>query len=331
MKKILAVILTIAVVFTLTACGSGGGATGGSGGQASSNTSGGSGGSDNKTIVVLLKNLTNPFWVDVKKGAEKAGADFGYNVKVVAPVIADNNEEQIQLLEQELLNPPAAFVIAPADSMGIAPAVEQINQLKIPVINLNTRITAEGLDIVTFVATDNIEVGKVTMEALAEKMGGKGNVVIITGVPGQQNSIDRRDGALQAIENYPDITVVDEQIANWNREESMKVTQDLLQKHAQIDGIFAVNGEMAIGSSEAVRQAGKTGQVKIAGIDVFEEVINRIKNGDVTITNDGVSQTQGYNAVKAAIDVIEGKQVDPRIRIPTKIVDESNAGEYTFS
>ena len=315
-KSVLAVMLAVIMLLVFAACGDGG------------NT--GSGGKDKK-IVVLLKNVVNPFWVDVQTGAKAAGDDTdGFTVDVIAPVTADSNEEQINLIDQQLLDPPDAFVIAPADSQGIAPAIQRINEKGIPVINVNTRITGEGAKYDSFVATDNVEVGYVTMKALAEKMGGKGNVVIILGVTGQQNTSDRLEGAKKAIDEFPDIKILDEQTANWNRAESMKVMQDLLQKHADINAVFTQNAEMAIGASEAIKQAGKIGDIKIGGIDVFKEIIDKIKAGDVTLTNDGVSYQQGYQAVMAAIDVLNGKQISDRIKIETKIVDESNAGEYKF-
>ncbi|MDD4189091.1 MAG: sugar ABC transporter substrate-binding protein [Eubacteriales bacterium] len=334
MKKYLALILVFAMAISLMACGSTPAPT-----TAKPTTQSGSTTQPGTTtkaeydltgkkIVVVLKNLVNPFWVDVQTGCLSLDGKYGVEVEVVAPVASDNNDEQIQLIEQKLIEGCDALVIAPSDSKGITPAIEAANQAGVPVINLNTGITGEGLKLETFVATENYDVAVKTAEALAKAMNYTGKIVILEGVPGQQNSIDRTNGALDTFAKYPNMEVIDDQIANWSRSEAMKMMQDLLQKHAQIDGVFAVNGEMALGTAEAVAQAGKTGEIFISGIDITKELTEAVRDGKITLTNDGVSDVQGSTAVQAAIDVLNGLTVEKRIVIDTVNVTLENIDEY---
>lgn len=285
-------------------------------------------GVEGKKVIVILKSLTNPFFVDLGDGAKAKGQELGLEVEVQAPVTANNNEEQIQLIEQAILQSPDALVIAPADSEGVAPAIEAANEAGIPVINVNTRIKGEGLRVETFVATENYDVAYLTGKALAESMGGKGNLVLITGVPGDQTNIDRTEGAKAALAEYPDITIIDEQFANWKRDEAMKIAQDLMQKHSDIQGFFSMNGEMALGTAEAIAQADKTGQIQLAAIDITEEIAAAIQAGKITMTNDGRADAQGSVSVQAAADLLAGKTIDERITIDSKVVTLDDIDEY---
>jgi len=323
MKKLVVILMVICLII-LTGCG---------GTKTESTTESTSQGSQTPKeetkqykITLILKNLTNPMWISVKDGAEAAAKDYGVELTALAPLKADNNEEQIRLVEDTITKRVDAIVLIPADSMGIIPAVEKANEANIPVINVNTKVG--GGKVETFVAVENYDAAAKVSKALAEKLGGKGKVIILEGKAGAQSAIDLKQGAVDTFKNYPDIEIVASQTANWNRAEAMQVTQNLLQAHPDVNAIFASNDEMAMGAVEAVDQAGLTGKILIAGLDANADALQAIKEGKMTLTCDKRGYDQGYVGVEAAIKFLNGEPIDDRIIIDTTIVDESNIDEY---
>ena len=104
--------------------------------------------------------------------------------------------------------------------------------------------------------------------------------------------------------------------------------QNLLQSEPDVDAIFCCNDEMALGSAEAVDAAGKTGEIMISGQDANEDAVAALKEGKITITSYGNPYMQGYTAVKAAVDVLEGKEVESFYEVATKVVNLDNADTF---
>ncbi len=281
-----------------------------------------------KHIVLLVKNTNSDFFVSMGVAAKARAESFGWTMDVLAPIQADNNEEQIQLLEQSLINPPDAYIIVPADSAGITPAIEEINKEGIPVLNLNTRFTDKSLDVITFYAIDNFGTGYAVAKAGAELIGGKGNVIMLDGTTGSQVSIDRNAGGNAAFAEYPGIKIIDTQTANFARAEALTVTQNLLQKHADIDLIWTSAGEMALGAAEAISQAGRKDEIQIVTQNAFKEMIEAVLDGRVAKTFDDAAWLQGQTAVDYVKEYFDGKTLDKEIIVPAIEVSDANMDEY---
>ncbi|GHV47040.1 sugar ABC transporter substrate-binding protein [Synergistales bacterium] len=281
-----------------------------------------------KKIVFLTKNQTNPFFVEMKDAVERKCAELGWEVKTLYPMTPDNNEQQIQLLEQSLLNPPDLFIITPADSHGITPAIEQINDAGIPIINCNTKFYDPDIKYLTFVAFQNFDGAKLSVETGAKLIGYKGNVIILEGVTGAQTSIDRTDGAKAAIAEHKDLTLLAQQTTNYSRPEALQVMQDFLQKYPKIDLVFGASAEVALGAAEAIRQAGRQKEITLVTINTYKEAIEAVKDGRVTLTVDDQSWKQGEECVLAAKRYFDGETLPPAIMIEGKVIDSSNAEEF---
>ncbi|MCG1011595.1 sugar ABC transporter substrate-binding protein [Tepidanaerobacter sp. GT38] len=318
MKKILTLVLALCLVI-LAGCG--GGSQNSQPTQETSQEE-----TNSYKITLIVKNLVNPMWLAVKEGAEAAAKEYGVELTVLAPLKADNNEEQIRQVEDAITKQADAIVLIPADSQGIIPAVEKANQAGIPVINVNTKVGGGVTE--TFVAVENYDAASKVAEAVAEKLGQKGKVIILEGKAGAQSAIDLKQGAVDTFAKYEGIEIVASQTANWNRAEAMQVTQNLLQAHPDVNAIFASNDEMAMGAVEAVDQAGLTGKIIIAGLDANQDALEAIKEGKMTLTCDKRGFEQGYVGVEAAVKVLNNEPVDDRIVIDTTIVDESNVDEF---
>lgn len=286
------------------------------------------GGGEGRNVTFVLKNLVNPFCVTVKEGAEQAGKDNNLNLNILTPVQGDNNEELMQLTEQAVASGDCdVLVVFPSDSIGIIPAVQKAYDAKIPTVVLNTAIKSEEKIWDTFVACKDWEIGKACAEALAERMDYKGKVILMEGVTGAQISIDRIGGAKEVIDSYPDMEVVASQSADMNRAKAMEVMQNLLQAHPDVNGVWAINDEMALGCVEAVAAAGKSDQIIIGGCNGDTEGRNALKAGKLAFDCDISPFNQGYQAIAAAAKIIDGEEVEERIVTEMRILDIDNADE----
>lgn len=288
-----------------------------------------SGEAKRRNVVFVLKNLVNPFCVDVKNGAEKAARDLGIKLSVLTPLVTDNNEEMMQLTEQAMASGECdVLVVFPADSLGMVPALQAVHAEGIPIVMLNTSIWSDEVIWETFVECENLSVGRSIGNALAERMGKKGNVILIEGVPGSQATNDRMGGAADAIAGYPDMKVIARQPGFLNRATAMEVMQNLLQSHPDVQGVFAMNDEMALGCVEAIDAAGRSKDIMVAGCNADKEGCLAVKAGRLAFTCDIRAGEQGYQAIAAAAKILDGEKLPPRTLIQTNIVDQSNIDEY---
>lgn len=300
-----------------------GGAVSSAGGGASS----GDGTLAGKSITVVLKSLTVPFFISVQKGAEAAGEEYGVKVNVLAPLKMDNPEEQSQIVEQTIANRPDVIVLCPIDSNGIVPVVKELNAANIPIVNLNTKINGTDVKWETFVAIENYQAGYDAAKALAETMGGSGELIILEGPTGSQASLDRVQGALDAFQETG-VEVVARQAADNDRAKGMNVSQNLLQAHPKVKGIFCCNDEMALGTVEAI-DAAKMSGIQVSGIDANEDALQAIREGKMAVTVDSQPYVQGYSAVEAAVKLLKGEKVDEKIVTPVQVITKENVGDVS--
>lgn len=333
-KKALSLVMVMMLLVSLVGCSSK--PTGGSDSKVTDNKSASI--ADNskdeadlskKEVVFIIKNLTTPFFLSMKEGAENAGKDLGIKVTVQAPTSTEEgagNEEQTQLVEQAIANKAAAVCIAPTDSKAIIPAIEKLIEADIPVIASNTKIGKEGLA-KSFVGLENYTQGYSVAKELCEGLGGKGKMFIIEGTAGAQTSIDRIEGATAAISEYPDIEIVAQQSASYKRAAAMDVVQNLLQTYPDVDAIYCCNDEMALGSVEAVDAAGKTGKVLIGGADGNADALKSILDGKMFTTAEANAHDQAYYSVVAAVNILKGEPAEDKL-IESPIITKDNVSEF---
>jgi ribose transport system substrate-binding protein len=277
-------------------------------------------------LALVLKNFTNPFWLTHQKAAERAAEDFGVEVIVLAPSKPDNVEEQIRIVEDLIQKGVDGVAIAPANTQAIATAIEKLNEAGIPVVYDNTR--GSGGDYVAYIGADNILVGQTMGQEMCERLGGKGKVLVLEGMPGQQTADDRRKGANQALAECPDIEVAS-QTAHWTRVEGMQVTENVLQRFPDLDGIIGIGGEMALGAVEALADAEVSkDDVLVQAMDVYPDIAGAIKSGDLDYTISQAPGNQAYWSIAALIKYLNGEEVPKEIRTPVVVVSADNVEEY---
>jgi ribose transport system substrate-binding protein len=283
-----------------------------------------------RTIVLFVKNVTNPFWKSVREGAERAAAEAGnITMTVAAPTKPDNIEEQMRLVEDWITKKPDGMVFVPVDYKAMVPAVQKINEAGIPIVIYNNKMS--GAKQITFVGLNDDDIGYEISKHLFKSLGGKGKVIHIDGVPAAITAQDRKKGFDRALKEFPGIEVLASQPANYRRLPAVQVFENLMQRFPQIDGVMAANDDMAIGVAEAAASAGRGSQIKIVGVDVIPDAIPAIAEGRLLASADTSPYDQGYFAMKAMIESLKGGKVPSAdLMLPIRVADQTNIKNYSI-
>ena len=271
------------------------------------------------TVGVTLLTEEHPFYRELKAAFIEQSEKR--NLK---PIILSCNMDlptQTSQVENFITQRVDAMVICPAESAGIAGAVRKANKANIPVFTAD--IAAQGGKIVSHIASDNVEGGRLAGEYLAKLLGGKGSVAIVNH-PVVQSVQDRVKGFKQAIARYPGIKIVDDQAAEGKRDVAVTVTENILQKHAKLNGIFAINDSTALGALAAVDQSGRK-DVVIVGYDGDPEARAKILAG-TALKADAVQYPReiGRTTANVVADYLEGKKVPAYVPVKVGLIDQAS-------
>jgi ribose transport system substrate-binding protein len=212
------------------------------------------------------------------------------------------------------------------------PAIVKANRAGIPVVIVDTRVdgdtlTNAGGKVAGFIGSDNFDGGKLAGEYIVKKLGGKGKVAILEGIPGHETGESRLKGFYQAIAGSPGIQIVSSQTANWERDQGYNVFQNVLQSHPDVQALFACSDLMALGALEAIAAAGKTGKITVVGFDAFSEAREAVRKGLMDATVAQSPFDMGKLAVENALRVLKGEPIQEDTSIKIKLITKDNVDE----
>lgn len=276
--------------------------------------SGSSGSADTK-VGLSVSTLNNPFFVQLKAGAQEEAKRAGISLTVTdAQNDASQQANQIQNFTSQNMK---SIIINPVDSDAAGPSVRAAGKAGIPVLAADRGVNKAK--IATLVASDNITGGKLAAKTLAERLGKKGTILVLQGTPGTSASRERGKGFAEGLKAYPDIKVVGKQTADFDRAKGLDVTTNLLQAHPGIDGIFAENDEMALGAVKALgSKAGKS--VAVVGFDGTPDGLKAVENGSLAATVAQQPRELGRMVVENAVKATKGQKIDGTVKVPVKVV-----------
>jgi ribose transport system substrate-binding protein len=281
-------------------------------------------------IALVMKTSNNPFFIEMQKGAEASAKKLGVNLVVQAAEREVDVEKQMQIVENLIQTKVSALCVTPSGSREIVPAIDKANRAGIPVLIIDTRVDAKALGeskgkIATFIGSDNYEGGKLAGEFLARRLGGKGKVAVLEGIPGHETGDSRLKGFREAIRATPAIEIVASQTANWERDQGFNVFQNILQSHPDVQAVFACSDLMALGAVEAIAAAKKTGQIAVVGFDASTEARDAIRQGTMDATVAQSPALMGSLAVENAYHLLKGEQIKEEFVVPIKLITKENA------
>ncbi|MFD2131423.1 substrate-binding domain-containing protein [Pseudogracilibacillus auburnensis] len=320
MKKLLG-ILALVLVFTLVAC-SGEKANQSTENSDSDDTEKASNTEDMK-IGLAVNTLNNPFFVDLKDGAEATAEEQG--IELVVTDSQGDPGKQMSDVENLLQQGVDLLILNPVDSDAAGQAALLANDQGVPVITVD-RQASEG-DIVTHVGFNALKSGGIAAAYLEEALGGEGKVVEIQGILGTNVGQDRSSGFNDHMENVEGIEIIASQSANFDRGEALSVMEDILQANKEIDAVYAANDEMVMGALSAIESAGRLDEIVIIGTDAIDPAIEAIREGRLDATIAEPPFFLGREAVNAAIKTLNVEVVDDQITLENTLVTEDNVDE----
>ena len=278
-----------------------------------------------ESIGLMVQDMSNPFFSAMDKGAKDAAAAIGATVNTQdAQLDLSAQHNQIDAFIQQGVD---LIVISAVDGQGIAPAIAKAKEAGIIVIAVDT--PAEGADAV--VMTNAVQAGERSCEYLFEKMGHKGQVLLVDGTP-IQTIIDRINGCKTVAAKYPDIKIVGQQASKNDRASGLAVTTDMLTANPDVTGIFGMNDPSALGAVLAVEQADKAKQIIVTGVDGSPEAVAELtRNGSPFIGSSTQNPAEMVRqAVKIAQDIAAGKPpAEKTVLIESVLVTRDNVKDYT--
>lgn len=283
-----------------------------------------------KTVIgISVLTLTNPFFKDMAD-AMTAEAKVHGMTTVVTSGEFDPAKQRNQVVDF-IVRKVDAIILCPCDSKAIGTSIVDANKAGIPVFTADIASLAKEGKVAGHVATDNLGGGKLAAVALIEALGGKGKVAILDH-PEVESVILRTQGfneelARQKREKGVSMAVVATLPGGAAKDRSMKATEDLLQSHPDLDGIFAINDPSALGAVAALEKAGKLAKVKVVGFDGMPEGRSAIKAGKIYADPVQFPDVIGKTAVRNIVRYLAGDDVPKETLIPTKLYRQADGAK----
>jgi ABC-type sugar transport system substrate-binding protein len=275
-------------------------------------------------IPVIVKTDTSTYWKIVGQGAMEAGkANPDANVTFLGPDSEQNIEGQIRLVEDQITKKASVLVVAPSNSDQLKPTFDKAKAAGIPVILIDT--DADWPDKVSFIGTDNEKGGKLAGDYYAKNLQKGDKVAIIRGALGDTTHNARQKGAEDAMK-AAGLNIVAIQPADSDRAKGQSVMENILTANPDLKAVFCTNDEMALGASNAAKQAGK--KVQIIGFDANPDALTAIKAGDLTGSVAQFPKNIGKLGVENALKVAKGETIEKRIDTGTELVTKDNLDKF---
>jgi ABC-type sugar transport system substrate-binding protein len=264
-------------------------------------------GKEDVTIALVTKAMDSEFWLMVAEGAKAGAAERpGVKLTIVAPDREINVDQQVSMLEDQVRRGVKALVVSPAGSAQVMSALELAASRGIPVVLVDT--DAPFPKKVSYIGTDNRRGGQLAAKCLVDRLGGKGEVALISGVPGNESQDARAQGFIDAVAQVPGMKLVAQQPANSERSLGLTVMENILTAHPDVNAVLSENDNMATGVTAALG-GNADGKVKIGGQDGDTFALNRVALGTQVVSVWKNSIELGQAAGKAALELCKNPDI----------------------
>lgn len=260
-------------------------------------------------LAVVPKAVGFDFWEQVRLGAECA-ASTAENVSMQWDGVTAETDVtgQVNLLQNFITQDVDGLVYAATDARVLSQVTTQAQDAGVTVINIDSGTDPQPEDVPVY-ATDNVAAAEQAADLLAEAVGdGPQKVALVAFQPGTATNDQRVSGFKAGLENHPNLELVAEQSSQSDYNTALRVTEDILTANPDLNGIFAANEPSVLGAAEAVRLAGKEGEVKIIGWDASPDELEAVRQGVISALVVQNPFRMGYDGVNAAIAELRGTE-----------------------
>jgi ABC-type sugar transport system substrate-binding protein len=278
-------------------------------------------------LAAVIKGLDNPFFVTMRAGLVATARRDDARLEVAAaPTGLQDTAGQASALESLAARHPRCYVVNPINPTNLVGALARVAG-DTPVVNVDSVIGEEaakavGVKITTYIGTDNRTGGRLGADAMAALVDRGARVAVITGIPGDVGSGLRADGFKDG--NRGRFDVVATIAADFERGKARQAAAALLRTDPRVAGFFAVNDLMALGAADAVRAAGRQGDVDVIGFDGIPQALAAVGRGSLSATVAQYPYTMGQLSVEACLAALRGDSVPDSVDAPVQVVTSEN-------
>ncbi|MDY7552836.1 sugar ABC transporter substrate-binding protein [Pseudomonas veronii] len=283
-------------------------------------------------IGVSMSQFDDTYLTNVREYMDKQAKAYpkGDGVQLQFEDARADVVKQLSQVENFISQKVDAIIVNPVDTASTARISKSALEAGIPLVYVNRRPDQKDLPKgVAAVTSDDEEAGRLQMQYIAEKLGGKGKVVILLGDLANNSTTNRTKGIKEVLAKYPQIKIEQEQTGIWLRDRGMTLVNDWLTQGREFNAVLANNDEMAIGAAMALKSAGtKPGSVLIAGVDGTPDGLNAITKGEMTVSVFQDAKGQAVGSVEAARKMAKKEAIEQNIVIPFKLITPDNVKDF---
>jgi ribose transport system substrate-binding protein len=279
------------------------------------------------TIPVIVKDTTSLYWQTVLAGARKAGKDLGVNVPELGVQSESDVNGQISTLEDALAEKPAAVVIAPIDFKALGKPIDAAAK-KAPIVDIDS--PADSKAFASFVATDNVQAGRIAADGLAAAIAAKygkaeGDVALIASLTGVASLDARAKGFREELAaKYPGLKLAADKVADGKATAALGVMTDLMAADPNLRGVFASDLSMAEGAGQAIADGKKADTIEMVGFDDDDKLQGFLKDGTISALVVQDPYRMGYEGVKTALAASKGEKVEAFIDTGANLITKAD-------
>jgi ribose transport system substrate-binding protein len=283
-------------------------------------------------IAFVPKALISPAYVNMMEGVKAEAAKRGWEFICLSPPNETASDVQISLIEDLIEQKVDAITIGPCDDNAIGEAIRKCNEANIPVVLINSDMLYPDLEVLANSTADEVAGGEIVGQFCVDSLKDRAtkNVVLIEGILGHICNNLRQEGFFNIVNKHPEIKILAKQPANWERAQGMAVMENFLTAYNQIDFVFGLSDEPALGATEALRAAGKLGDIVVMGYDGNADALESIKKGelDATVYVDWFEVARV--GAEMAIDFVEnGTKPEKQInKVPGSLCTQENVEDF---
>lgn len=279
-----------------------------------------------KKVAVIISTLNNPWFVVLAQTAADRATALGYEARIFDS--QNNTSLEADHFDNAIAAGFEAILFNPTDADGSVVNAMKAQSAGIPVFCMDREINSTEAA-TSQILSDNYSGCVAIGKYFVEKLNKKGQYVEILGLVGDNNTWNRSKGFHSVVDYYPDLRMVAQQSADFDRNKAMEVMESLLQANPDIDAVFCGNDAMASGAFQALIAAGKN-NVKVFGFDGAEDVVNSIQDKKILATGMQFPKVMAETAATYADQYFKGKRDFPKkMPVAVELVTQENVGAYT--
>ena len=281
-------------------------------------------------IGVSMSQFDDTWLTYLRESMDTKAKSYPDGVKLQFEDARSDVVRQLSQVESFISQRVDAIVVNPVDTAATKKITEAAVKAGIPLVYVNRR--PDDLNLpkgVVTVASNDLEAGQMQMQYLAEKMGGKGDIVILLGDLANNSTTNRTKGVKEVLTKYPNIKIEQEQSGIWSRDKGMTLVNDWLTQGRKFDAVVSNNDEMAIGAAMALQQAGVAkGSVLIAGVDGTPDGLNAVKKGSLLVSVFQDAKGQADGSIDTAVKMAKNEPVEQAVWVPYRLITPQNVDTF---